>query len=90
MSTSLLDHAFGIRGSESTRTDYQAGQVIFTIHQDHRTCRRSACGAREVQLAAGRVKQAFHRVGFRVGHIGRFLSSGQWMPNRPLMASEMR
>ena len=31
MSISLLYHAFGIRGSESTRTESQDGQVIFTI-----------------------------------------------------------
>ena len=34
MSTSLLYHAFGIRGYEYVRTDYQGGEVIFTIHQD--------------------------------------------------------
>jgi hypothetical protein len=39
MSTSLLYHAFGIRGYEYTRTDYQDGQTIFTIHQDPKTCR---------------------------------------------------
>jgi transposase len=58
MSTSLLYHAFGIRGYEYTRTDYQAGQVIFTIHQEHRTCRCSACGAREVQ-PRGHVQRRF-------------------------------
>ena len=58
MSTSLLYHAFGIRGYEYTRTDYQAGQVIFTIHQEHRTCRCSACGAREVQ-PRGHVERRF-------------------------------
>ena len=30
MSTSLLYHAFCIRGYKYTRTDYQGGQVIFT------------------------------------------------------------
>jgi hypothetical protein len=34
MSTSLWDHAFGIRGSESTRTDSLGGHVIFTLHQN--------------------------------------------------------
>ena len=34
MSTSLLYHAFGIRGYQSTRTESQAGQRIFTIHQE--------------------------------------------------------
>ena len=31
MSTSLLYHAFGIRGYEYVRTEYQDGQMIFTI-----------------------------------------------------------
>jgi transposase len=45
MSTSLLYHAFGIRGYEYTRTDYQGGQTIFTIHQNPETCRCSCpCG----------------------------------------------
>ena len=39
MSTSLLDHAFGIRGYDYVRTDYQDGQVIFTIEQDPDDCR---------------------------------------------------
>jgi hypothetical protein len=37
MSTSLLYHAFGIRGYHYTRTDYQGGQTIFTIHQEPET-----------------------------------------------------
>jgi transposase len=49
MSTSLLYHAFGIRGYESVRTDYQGSQTIFTIRQDLATCRCSACGARDLQ-----------------------------------------
>jgi transposase len=49
MSTSLLYHAFGIRGYQYRRTDYQDGQVIFTIHQEPETCRCSACGSGEVR-----------------------------------------
>ena len=52
MSTSLLYHAFGIRGYQYTRTDYQNGQVIFTIHQEPETCRCSACGSPGSFLAA--------------------------------------
>ena len=33
MSTSLLYHAFGIRGYRYTRTDYLEGEVVFTIEQ---------------------------------------------------------
>jgi hypothetical protein len=32
MSTILLYHAFGIRGYRYTRTEYDNGHVIFTIH----------------------------------------------------------
>src|SRR6516165_10609123 len=48
MSTSLLYHAFGIRGYEHVRTDYRGGATIFTIRQDPQDCRCSACGSREV------------------------------------------
>jgi transposase len=58
MSTSLLYHAFGIRGYQYTRTDYQDGQVIFTVDQERETCRCSACGSPQVQLR-GRVERRF-------------------------------
>jgi transposase len=48
MSTSLLYHAFGIRGDDYVRTDYEVGQVIFTSAQDPADCRCSACGCRDV------------------------------------------
>src|SRR3954462_13197374 len=53
MSTSLLYHAFGIRGYHHTRTDYPGGHTIFTIEQEPETCRCPACGSPEVQ-ARGR------------------------------------
>ena len=37
MSTSLLYHAFGIRGYRYSRTEYHNGQVIFTIDQEPET-----------------------------------------------------
>ena len=58
MSTSLLYHAFGIRGYEYVRTDYQDGQVIFTIHQEPETCRCSACGSARV-IHRGHVERRF-------------------------------
>ena len=61
MSTSLLYHAFGIRGYHYTRTDYQAGQTIFTIHQDLHTCRCSACGSNRVR-SRGQVERRFRTV----------------------------
>ena len=61
MSTSLLYHAFGIRGYRYTRTDYQGGQTIFTIHQDLHTCRCSACGSNRVR-SRGQVERRFRTV----------------------------
>src|SRR5208282_6206634 len=58
MSTSLLYHAFGIRGYEYTRTDYPGGQTIFTIHQNLEACRCSACGSPQVQ-SRGQVDRRF-------------------------------
>ena len=48
MSTSLLYHAFGVRGYRYVRTDYYEGQVAFTIEQPRETCCCSACGSRNV------------------------------------------
>jgi transposase len=58
MSTSLLYHAFGIRGYQYVRTDYRGGEVIFTIRQDPETCRCSACGAHPVR-PRGQVERRF-------------------------------
>jgi transposase len=65
MSTSLLYHAFGIRGYRYTRTDYQGGQVIFTIHQDPQSCRCPACGSCDVK-PRGHVQRRFRTV--PIGH----------------------
>src|SRR5512144_2075102 len=56
MSTSLLYHAFGIRGYQYTRTEFKDGQTIFTILQEPETCRCSACGSPRVQ-SRGRVER---------------------------------
>ena len=61
MSTSLLYHAFGIRGYPYTRTDSQDGQTIFTIHQEPETCRCPACGSPKVQ-SRGHVQRRFRTV----------------------------
>src|SRR3954462_3103535 len=61
MSTSLLYHAFGIRGYHHTRTDYPGGHTIFTIRQGPETCRCSACGSPEVQ-SRGQVQRRFRTV----------------------------
>jgi transposase len=58
MSTSLLYHAFGIRGYQYVRTDYRGGEVFFTISQAPETCRCSACDASAVR-PRGRVERRF-------------------------------
>jgi transposase len=58
MSTSLLYHAFSIRGYEYVRTEYQAGRVVFTIRQESKTFRCEACGSRDVR-PRGRVERRF-------------------------------
>src|SRR4051812_17862140 len=58
MSTSLLYHAFGIRGYHYTRTDYRDGATIFTIRQGPEDRRCSACGSPRVR-SRGRVERRF-------------------------------
>jgi transposase len=58
MSTSLLYHAFGIRGYKYVRTDYPDGQVLFTIRQAPKTCRCPTCGSTRVQ-SRGHVERRF-------------------------------
>ena len=76
MSTTLLYHAFGIRGYRYVRTDYREGGVVFTIVQDLDSCRRAACGSRNVQ-PKGRIMREFHAVpiGRKPVTIGSVLSS---------------
>src|SRR4051812_37032136 len=61
MSTSLLYHAFGIRGYQYRRTDHQGGQSIFTIRQDPRDGRCTACGSSDVR-SRGTVERRFRDV----------------------------
>jgi transposase len=58
MSTSLLYHAFGIRGYKYSRTYYDNRHVSFTIHQDPETYRCSSCGSKNV-TPRGRVERRF-------------------------------
>jgi transposase len=48
MSTSLLYHAFGVRGYEYVKTEYGEGRVTFTMAQPRESYRCSACGSQEV------------------------------------------
>jgi transposase len=58
MSTSLLYHAFSVRGYQYQRTDYDNGQVIFTIYQEPETYRCSSCGSAAV-ISRGQVNRHF-------------------------------
>ncbi len=49
MTTGLLYHAFGMRGYEYVRTDYQGGQSTFTIRQQDKAMRCPACGSKDVR-----------------------------------------
>ncbi len=48
MSTSLLYHAFGVRGYRYVKTEYVRGEVIFTIEKPRESYRCSACGSDHV------------------------------------------
>jgi transposase len=43
MSTSLLYHAFGVRGYRYVKTEYVKGEVVFTIEQPRESYRCPAC-----------------------------------------------
>jgi transposase len=58
MSTSLLYHAFGARGYRYVRTTYTEGQTIFTLRQEPKACRCSACGSGDVR-SRGHVERRF-------------------------------
>jgi transposase len=61
MSTSLLYHAFGIRGYRHVRTDYLEGEVVFNIEQGRPTYQCPVCGSRHV-TAHGEVPRLFRGV----------------------------
>jgi transposase len=48
MSTSLLYHAFGVRGYRYMKTEYVEGGVIFTMVRKTDGCRCSVCGSENV------------------------------------------
>jgi transposase len=61
MSTSLLYHAFGVRGYRQLRETFQDGQVIFHIEQPRERHRCSNCGLAEVWDQGG-VDRTFRTV----------------------------
>ena len=61
MSTSLLYHAFGVRGYRYERTEYVGGAVIFTITQSRKSYCCAACGSEEV-IGKGKNRRRFRMV----------------------------
>lgn len=61
MSTSLLYHAFCIRGYAYLATVYSKGRVLVRIRRDAGKLRCPACGSREV-IRRGTVRRQFHSV----------------------------
>jgi len=65
MSTSLLYHAFGIRGCPYVRTAYRRGEIHFTVRLERSELRCQQCGSEEVILRGKTVRR------FRTVPIGR-------------------
>ena len=61
MSTSLLYHAFGVRGYRYVKTEYSEGEVVFTIEQSRESYRCPACGADDV-IGRGQTRRRFRTV----------------------------
>jgi transposase len=65
MSTSLLYHAFGVRGYHYVKTEYVKGGVMFTIQAKTDACRCAVCGSENVWRQGSVVRS------FRALPIGR-------------------
>jgi transposase len=65
MSTSLLYHAFGLRGYDYAKTEFTEGRVVFTVQQRPHTCRCPQCASRDV-IHHGHETRAFKTV--PIGH----------------------
>jgi transposase len=61
MSTSLLYHAFGVRGYRYVKTSYVGGEIIFTIAQPRESYRCPVCGSDQV-IGRGRNERRFRTV----------------------------
>ena len=61
MSTSLLYHAFGVRGYIYKATEYQQGRILFRIRHNHKRLRCPECNSRRV-IRRGCVEREFRSV----------------------------
>ena len=64
MSTSLLYHAFGVRGYRYVKTEYVEGEVVFTIEQPRESYRCPVCGSDDV-IGRGQNARRFRTVSDR-------------------------
>lgn len=61
MSTSLLYHAFGVRGYRYVKTEYVEGNVILTVEQTRNSYRCPVCGSADV-IGRGLSRRQFRTV----------------------------
>ena len=59
MSTSLLYHGFGVVGYRYVRTDYQKGNIIFTIQRNKFSVRCPVCNSKDI-IRHGTLPRWFH------------------------------
>ena len=92
MSTSLLYHAFGVRGYTYTRTTYVGGGVEFHITKSLEQCRCAACGSgltgAELEgalLACPRCAQRYNVVRAGRGSSGSDKAAGLHLDPLPLL-----
>jgi hypothetical protein len=81
MSTSLLSHAFGMRGYDYLSTAYEDGHVRFTVGQRPHTRRCPVCGSREV-VPRGHQQRTFKAVPIGGKPVAITLAIPAW-PARP-------
>ena len=74
MSTSLLYHAFGIREYNYVRTQYHAGNVIFTVERKPFSLRCSCCKSKDV-IRHGVIVRWFYSL--PIGHKASYMSSNE-------------
>jgi transposase len=58
VSTSLLNHAFGLTDQQYLKTEYKEGMVIFHIRTKDNKLRCSSCGSRNI-IKKGTVERLF-------------------------------
>jgi transposase len=59
MSTSLLYHAFGVRGYQYLKTSYAGGDLVFSVERNPDKLCCSACGSKDV-IRQGSQARSFH------------------------------